>query len=272
MALFFAGVYAKTIYSEAIDCRGHVQGITADETGIYCSFAYEFLKLDFAGRTLFRRPAPFHSGDTTTDGEKIFVSVNLSDKELAEKYGARCCIFIYDRNCELLEVKPLKNLSGIDGIVFINGKFYIGLNYLGSQLRIENKIAILDRNFNLLKISTVTIGKTTKFGPQTLNFFRGKLMAGFYGGRGKSFLYDLKELEHSETVVKPIGAFPEDTTVGCVLLPKSVAKEETFIIARNRRKYNEQAKRKFYGIRFHLRQAPPDADIYRPFSTPNTGK
>ena len=268
MALFFAGVYAKTIYSEAIDCRGHVQGITADETGIYCSFAYEFLKLDFAGKTLLRRPAPFHSGDATTDGKKIYVSVNLSDKQLAEKYGSRSCIFIYDRNCELLEVKPLKNLPGIDGIVFINGKFYIGLNYLGAQLRTENKIAIMDHNFNLLKIAAVTIGKNTKFGPQTLNNFRGKLMAGFYGGKGKTFIYDLKELESSDAVVKPIGAFPEDTTVGCVLLPKSVAKEETFIIARNRRKYNEQTKRKHYGIRFHLRQAPPDADIYKPFQTP----
>lgn len=268
IALLFAGVYAQTIYSEAIDCRGHVQGITADETGIYCSFAYEFLKLDFAGKTLIRRPAPFHSGDTTTDGEKIYVSVNLSDKQLAEKYGSRCCIFIYDRNCELQEVKPLKNLPGIDGIVFINGKFYIGLNYLSSQLRTENKIAILDRNFDLIKIATVTIGKNTKFGPQTLNNFRGKLMAGFYGGRGKTFIYDLKELESSDAVVKPIGIFPEDTTVGCVLLPESVAKEETFIIARNRRKYNEQTKRKHYGIRFHLRQAPPDADIYKPFQTP----
>ena len=76
MALFFAGVYAKTVDSEAIDFIGHVQGIAADETGIYCSFAYEFLKLDFAGKTLFRRPAPFHSGDTTTDGEKIYTKTN----------------------------------------------------------------------------------------------------------------------------------------------------------------------------------------------------
>ena len=272
MALFFAGVYAKTVDSEAIDFIGHVQGITADETGIYCSFSRELLKVDFAGKTLFRRPAPFHSGDTTTDGEKIYVSVNLSDKELAEKYGARCCIFIYDRNCELLEVKPMKNLSGIDGIVFINGKFYIGLNYLGSQLRTENKIAILDRNFNLLKIATVTIGKNTKFGPQTLNNFRGKLIAGFYGGGNNSFIYDLEELNNSDTVVKPIGAFPENTTVGFSLVPEKIAKDETFIVARNRRQFNEKAKRFRFGIRFHFRPAPPDADIYRPFSTPNTGK
>ena len=272
VSLFAFALCARTVNTEDADFRGHVQGIAVDETGIYCSFSRELLKVDFAGRTLLRRPSPFHSGDVATDGEKIYVSVNISDETLVQKYGARCCIFIYDRNCELLEVKPMKNLSGIDGIVFINGKFYIGLNYLGSQLRTENKIAILDRNFNLLKIATVTIGKNTKFGPQTLNNFRGKLIAGFYGGGNNSFIYDLEELNNSDTVVKPIGAFPENTTVGFSLVPEKIAKDETFIVARNRRQFNEKAKRFRFGIRFHFRPAPPDADIYRPFSTPNTGK
>ena len=270
--LSLTALTAKAVYTEAADCRGHVQGIAADETGIYCSFAREIIKTDFNGKTLIRRPSPFHSGDTATDGEKIYVSVNISEKELAEKYGSRCCIFIYDRNCELLEVKPLKTLQGIDGIAFINGKFYIGLNYLGSKLRTENKIAIMDRNFVLLKIATVTIGKNTKFGPQTLNNFRGKLMAGFYGGGKRSFIFDTKELENAEKVLEPIGTFQEDTTVGCALLPKSIAKEETWIIARNRRKFNKKTKRNGFGVRFHFRQTPPDADIYLPYSKPTPEK
>lgn len=271
-AFFAFALCARIVSTEDADFRGHVQGIAADETGIYCSFSRELLKVDFAGKTLLRCPSPFHSGDVTTDGEKIYVSVSISDETLVPKYGAKCCIFIYDRNCKLLEVKPFKNLRGIDGIAFINGRFYIGLNYLGARLRTENKIAIMDHNFNLLKIATVTIGKNTKFGPQTLNNFRGKLIAGFYGGGKNSFIYDLEELNNSDTVVKPIGAFPENTTVGFSLVPAKIAKDETFIVARNRRQFNEKAKRFRFGIRFHFRPAPPDEKIYRSFSTPTPGK
>ena len=267
VSLFAFALCARTVNTEDADFRGHVQGIAVDETGIYCSFSRELLKVDFAGRTLFRRPSPFHSGDVATDGEKIYVSVSISDETLVQKYGARCCIFIYDRNCNLLKVKPLKNLQGIDGIAFINGKFYIGLNYLGAKLRTGNQIAIMDHNFDLLKIATVTIGKNTKFGPQTLNNFRGKLLAGFYGGGKNSFIFDTDELEKSENTVKPIGAFPENTTVGFSLVPEKIAKDETFIIARNRRKFDEKSKCRRFGIRFNFRQAPPDVEIYQVFST-----
>lgn len=245
-------LHAREIRTETQDCRGHVQGIVADETGIYCSFAYERLKVDHQGKTLFREKVDPHSGDIATDGKKIYCAVSLWDKKIAAKHGAHNCIFIYDRDFKLLEVKPFKALTGLDGIAFIDGKFYVGLNELGNQHRMENKIAIFDKNFNLLKIAVVTIGQNTIYGPQTLNNFRGKLLAGFYGGGKNSFIFDPAELEKSDTAVKPVGSIPVDTTVGFSELPPSIAPEGSFLVARNRRKTDPQTKKRTYGAGFSV--------------------
>lgn len=253
---------AHVIHTEAMDCRGHVQGIAADETGIYCSFAYERVKVDYNGKTLFREKVFPHSGDIASDGKMLYCAVNLWDSKLAEKYGANSCIFIYDRNFKLLKVKPFKTLRGIDGIAFINGKFYVGLNYLGSKLRTGNKIAILDKNLNLLKIAAVTIGRNTKFGPQTLNNFRGRLLAGFYGGGGRSFIFSPEELEKSDTVVSPVDSLPADTTVGFSELPPSFAPAGAFIVARNRRKIiDPKTKKRTYGVAFTVYTQDEDGKL-----------
>ena len=232
---------AQIFFTKTRDFRGHSQGICADESGIYCAFGYDIAKFDFTGRQLIRIQSPPHSGDLTTDGEKIYCSVALwenfpGNSEIIKKYNASSCIFIYDKNLNLLEIKPLKEVRGIDGIAFISGKFYIALNHLGSLRRTENRIAIFDKNFNLLKIAIVSIGSPTKYGAQTLNHFQGKLLAAFYGGGKKSYIFDLMELENSSGTVKPVGTLPENANVGfCETPPALASAPGTFIIARNTR-------------------------------------
>ena len=254
-SLIAATVYAETIFTIK-DFRGHQQGMTVDESSIYSSFTYEIVKFDFTGKVICRIPAPFHSGDLTTDGKKLYCAVALRHEELIKKHGAPSCIFIYNKNLELLEIKPLPHLSDIDGIAYLKGKFYLALNDLGSARRMENRIAILDSNFNVLKIATVTIGSLTRFGAQTLNPFNGKLLAGFYGGRGNSFIFDPDELENSTSTVKPIGSIPADTSVGFSELPAAAtaAPGKTFIVARNTRAVDPVSKRRKSGVKFLIQQ------------------
>ena len=271
---------AQVFFTETRNFRGHIQGFTADETGIYCAFGYDVAKFDFNGKVLIRIAAPPHAGDVTTDGEKIYCAAALwqsvpASLEIIKKYNASSCIFVYNKNLELLEIKPLKNLYGIDGIAFINGKFYIALNHLGAKRRTENKIAIFDRDFNLLKIATVSIGSPTKFGAQTLNNYQGKLLAAFYGGGKKSYIFDLQELESSSTVVKPAASFPENVNVGfCETPPSRSPFPGTFIIARNTRntdpKYKPLPGQGRSGVKFQvkhldsegiLRDSPPLKNI-----------
>ena len=204
---------AENIFTEKI-FRGHLQGLVADTSGIYCAFAYEMAKFDFNGKVICRTPAPFHSGDITACGKKFYCSVTLHDAALIKKYGARSCLFVYDRNLKLLEVIPLKQLAAIDGIAYLNGKFYVALNEHGSERHMENRIAILDKNFKVLKIATVSINRLTRYGVQTLNPFRGKLLGGFYGGGGNSFVFDPDQLANSDTTVCPIDSIPANTSVG----------------------------------------------------------
>ena len=254
---------AQVFFTETRNFRGHIQGFAAGETGIYCAFGYDMVKFDFTGKILIRRAAPPHAGDITTDGEKIYCAVALwqsvpASLEVIKKYNASSCIFVYNKNLELLEIKPLKNLYGIDGIAFINGKFYIALNHLGAKRRTENKIAIFDRNFNLLKIATVTIGSATKFGAQTLNNYQGKLLAAFYGGGRKSYIFDPQELENSSSIVKPVATFPENVNVGFCETPPALAPfPGTFITARNTRnpdpKYKPLPGQGRSGVKFQVK-------------------
>ena len=39
-------LHAEVIRTADMDFRGHLQGIAVDETGIYCSFAHEMMKVD----------------------------------------------------------------------------------------------------------------------------------------------------------------------------------------------------------------------------------
>ena len=252
---------AQTIYTSASNFRGHLQGVAVDETGIYCSFAYEMAKFDYNGKLIKRLPAPFHSGDVTTDGEKFYCSVVLRDEALIKKHGAQNCLFVYDKNLQLLEVKPFKQLRGIDGIAFINGKFYIGLNEHGAARRMKNRIAIFDKNFKMLKIATVTINRNTKFGAQTLNYFNGKLLAGFYGGGTTSFLFDLKQLEQSGTTVTPAGILKANTTVGFSVLPAAIAPDGTFIVARNTRAPDKASGQRRFGAKFLFQKADKKGNV-----------
>jgi hypothetical protein len=252
----FHSAMSQNIYTSAKNFRGHLQGIAVDDSAIYGAFAYEVAKFDYNGKLLKRVPAPFHSGDMTADGEKFYCSVSLHNSELIKKYGARNCIFVYDKELTLLEIRPLKSLYGIDGIAYIKGKFYIGLNKHGNALRMKNRIAILDRNFKLQKIATVTIGRNTKYGAQTLNEFNGKLLAGFYGGGKTSFIFDLEALEKSDTVVTPIGTLKANTTVGFSELPPAVAEKGTFIVVRNTR-----CKRQGFGAKFLVQKLDKDGNL-----------
>ena len=125
----------------------------------------------------------------------------------------------------------------------------------------KNRIAIFDKNFKLLKIATVTINRNTKFGAQTLNYFNGKLLAGFYGGGTNSFLFDLAQLENSDTTVTPVGILKANTTVGFSTLPAAIAPSGTFIVARNTRVWDKASGRRKFGAKFLFQKADKEGDV-----------
>ena len=65
-AFFAFALCARIVSTEDADFRGHVQGIAADETGIYCSFSRELLKVDFAQGDIVTTIIKCAHGETIT--------------------------------------------------------------------------------------------------------------------------------------------------------------------------------------------------------------
>lgn len=217
-----------------IDCPekhldGHIQGIAADESGIYWSFSRALIKTDYSGKKLFSMKNIPHYGDVCVVDGKVYVAVIIQGrKNIIAHKKHRAWIFVHD-------AKTLKFLRKYkiphplpDGIAYADGKFYVG-GGKGRDFHLLNPLYVYDKNFNLLKEHTLDIGSQTRYGTQTLNIVNGKLLASFYMDKAKkAYFFDLNALS------KPDSFFPVRVSNGFAVVPEKIAGEkDVFLIAKS---------------------------------------
>ena len=214
------------IVCEAKGFPGHLQGIAADESGIYWSFYDTVVKTDWSGRELARVAIPRHAGDLCLVGGKVYVSVIYYDRKMAKREGGTGWVYVCDGNLKFLRKVALPDTPRPDGITFLNGKFYIAGDDFGKAPHPVNTIGVYDRDLKFERKITVDIGIPTRYGAQTLNAVNGRILAGFYASRGNGVFLEPPEL-------RKVGTFPRSVNVGMAPVPKKLAgKRELYLVAR----------------------------------------
>ena len=204
---------------------GHIQGIAADESGIYWSFIDTLLKTDYNGKKLFSYKSVPHCGDICIAEGKIYVTMGLRNKNIKEHNGHRSWIFVHDAKDLKLLKKHKIHCSLPDGIAFANGRFYVGSSP-GKELHKLNPLLVYDKNFNLLKQYDLDIEVPTRYGIQTLNIVNGKLLASFYSKLNHGVFFKLNDFSKMESL------FPVNTSYGAAVVPEKIAgTKNVFLIA-----------------------------------------
>ena len=215
---------AEEIVCEAKHFPGHVQGITADATGIYWSFYDTIVKTDYKGKTLLTTKIPIHAGDLCASNGKVYVSVVFYDAKMAQEEGGTGWVFVYDQNLKFIKKVAIPDTPRPDGITFLDGKFYIAGDDFGNRPHPVNTISIYDADFKFERKVTVDIGVPTQYGAQTLNAVDGKILGGFYAKSGKNSVFlELPEL-------KPVGLFQTSVDVGMAVVPSEIAGGRKLVI------------------------------------------
>ena len=208
---------------------GHLQGIAADESGIYWSCYDRIIKTKWDGTLITTVETPTHAGDCCVKDGKLYVSTTFYKQEdILEAKGIRAAVYIYD--CATLRFEKrilLPDIPMPDGITWYKGKFYLADNSVRKAHRL-NAFYIYDSNFKFLRHEIIEIGVKTLFGAQTLNTWNDKLIAAFYPAEK----YNGSCLIDPETF-KAEGLFPLKASVGLAMVPKSIAgKSDVFCIGR----------------------------------------
>ena len=200
---------------------GHLQGISADESGIYWSCYDRVLKTGWDGKKLACVRTPRHAGDCCLKDGKLYVSTCFYDqKEIVEAKGVRSALYIFD--CATLRLEKrvlLPDIQFPDGITWYGDELYMadesGYRRGPSLLK---QFFIYDRNLKFQRREIIELGVPTSFGAQSLSVWNGKLLACFYVKRTDppSFLLEPGTL-------KVLGTFPLDGSVGLAAVPESVA-------------------------------------------------
>lgn len=213
---------------------GHLQGVAADESGIYWSFYDTILKTDWKGKMLKKIPSPTHAGDMCEADGLIYVSVCYYDKKQAEREGGTGWLYVYDTELNFVKKIAMPEVPRPDGVVKYGKYFYIANDDFGYEPHPFNFITMMDENFNVLKKVKVDFGKPTQYGAQTLNVIDGKIIASFYGDKGRSPMLVPESLELLPEF------FCRSPQVGFAKVPASIAgADDVFIEAQN---YGERGK------------------------------
>ncbi len=218
---------AGSFLCESNGFPGHVQGITADKTGIYWSFYDTIVKTDFKGKTIGTISIPKHAGDLCAANGKIYVSVTYYDKKMADDEGTTGWVYVYDSELKFIQKVAIPDTPRPDGITFLDGKFYIAGDDFGKEPHPVNTISVYDGDFKFEKKVTVDIEVPTQYGAQTLNAVDGKILAGFYAKRGMNSVF----LEPKE--LKKVELYKTSVDVGMAVVPAEIAKDRKIhIVAR----------------------------------------
>ena len=216
-------------FAPGVTFPGHLQGIAADESGIYWSCYDRIIKTKWDGTLIATVDTPTHAGDCCVKDGKLYVSVTYyKQADILKAKGLRAAVYIYD--CATLRFEKyilLKDIPFPDGITCYKGNFYLADNSVRKAHRL-NAFYVYDSNFKFLRHEIIEIGVKTLFGAQALCVWNDKIIAAFYPA----------EKYNGSCLIDPvsftaIGLFPLKASVGLAMVPKSIAgKDNVFCIGR----------------------------------------
>lgn len=168
-----------------VACAGnyhhHLQGIATDDAGnIYWSFTTCLVKTDGQGVLLGKVTVPYHYGDLTWHGGKVYVAVNLG-KFNEEPGKAQSWVYVHDDdNLALLSKHAVPEVvHGAGGMEWHNGHFFVvgGL----PATHVTNYVYVYTESFVFVKRYVIESGQTV-LGIQTVCRSRdGMWWFGCYG-------------------------------------------------------------------------------------------
>lgn len=223
----FLMLQGKMIENLNTNYKYHLQGITADETGIYWSFTDTIVKTDYKCNVLKETKIPkLHGGDMCIAHGDIFVAVLIRDPKLiAANNNSPAAVYQYSKDLKLKKIHSLPIKRGIDGIAFYKERFYIAPD-TGRKPHKVSAILIFDRNFKLLKEGEIRTPTTKRWGAQTLTVVNGMILASFYDNGKDSPLIDPETLQ-----IK--GASKLRPSVGLTKIPAKIAgNDHTYLVGR----------------------------------------
>lgn len=185
MLAVLGGIAFAAIGRADVTCPGaytnHLQGVATDDAGnIYWSFTTALVKTDRAGALLSQVAAPWHYGDLTWHGGKVFVAVNHG-KFNQEPGAAKSWVYVHDAGTlALLERRELPEaVHGAGGIEWHGGRFYIVGGLPASHE--ANYVYEYTEEFAFVRRHEIASGQT-KMGIQTVCRVRDNLwLFGCYG-------------------------------------------------------------------------------------------
>jgi len=227
-AWLVAGLASLDRAAEPIVCQGeaggHLQGFDSDGQSIYWSMYDHLFKTDYAGKVLAERTVKPHHGDCCLHDGKLYVATSMHNPR------AR---WVYAYTADNLtpagqyEIHFEDDAVGLDGIVFVNGSFYLGEGKDPKSEQDFNWIHQYTPDFQSIKKFRIP-GKTT-YGVQAMTFAGGFFWLGTYS---KDHTYqcdvDLKVLRHHAL----------DISVGAFELPRDEQGRLRLMVARNVKKPN----------------------------------
>ena len=188
-AAFTLGASPLIINSDA-SYPSHLQGVAADETGLYFSFTDVLVKTDYTGKVLKEFKYVSHMGDLCiVDGDLFVVMQFRSQPHRIANGNRKSAVLQFSKDLVLKKIHPLDIPWGVDGITFCNGKFYMSPDF-GKEPKIETGIMLFDRNFKLLKEIRFKTGANIKFGAQVLTTVKGGILAAFYDDSKGAFIFE----------------------------------------------------------------------------------
>ena len=208
----------------------HLQGIAADETGVYWTFTDVLVKTDYKCNVLKEVKLPPHMGDLCIVDGDLFISADFRTPEgLAANNNKKSAVLQYSKELVLIKKHTLDISYGIDGITFCNGKFYIAPG-LGREPKKETMIMVFDRNFKLLKEARFKTGTSMKFGAQNLTCINGYILAAYYDDGKSSFFLDPETFKIvASTDLRP--------STGLTYVPEKISgNKPTYLVGRLRGK------------------------------------
>lgn len=227
------GVLSAVIAWADVACPGaftnHLQGVATDEAGsIYWSFTTSLVKTDKEGALLSKVDAPWHYGDLTWHGGKVFVAVNHG-KFNQEAGAAKSWVYVHDAaSLALLEKHQVPEaVYGAGGIEWHNGRFYIvgGL----PESHATNYVYEYTEDFAFVRRHGIPSGQT-KMGIQTVCRVRdGLWLFGCYGKPAVTLLTnDAFELLGKKVYNGSIG-IARTTETGTVLVARDRLSRKTHV-------------------------------------------
>lgn len=212
---------------------GHIQGICEGEGYYYVSQMTRIFKLDQEGQCVKSVPVLPHTGDLCFHNGKVYTSVAA----YTGPHKGKGLIQVYDTELNLVEEKVYPR--GMDGITYLNGKFYVGNGCHRETVphkpgeepqsktpHLDNDMAIVNaETLELEEVIAYSHGYKTRYGAQNIETDGKLLYISFYPETEGD-----PELVAYDTNLKPVAFYNAKASNGLIYKGEDNGRKKFFAI------------------------------------------